>query len=145
MSGLRSHVPLRESQDDCRGDIGHFQRMKSGPSKRNLDEWKQKTNHLPKIENAIYFSAVWMGLCTHRDTKGNRCSRKFSRLIVLFYMVDGSRVSKGECQSLESLPCFGRTHRSDISLIIITFMCNWTSLHLVVRATEGRYRREPCL
>jgi hypothetical protein len=58
MSGLRSHVLLCESQDDCRGDIGHFQSVKSGPSKRNLVEWKQKTNHLPKIEKAIYFSAM---------------------------------------------------------------------------------------
>lgn len=31
---------------------------------------------------------------------------------------------------------------ADISLIIITFICNWTLIHLVVWATEGRHRLE---
>lgn len=58
MSGFRSHVPLRESQDDCRGDMGHFQRVKSGPSKGNLVQEKQKTNHLPQIEKVVCFPVV---------------------------------------------------------------------------------------
>lgn len=56
--------------------------------------------------------------------------------------VHGPKMAKGECQSLESLSFFGRPLWADISLIIITFICNWTLIHLVVWATEGRHRLE---
>lgn len=39
-------------------------------------------------------------------------------------------------------PFWGRPLWADILLIIITFICNWTLIHLVVWATEGRHRLE---
>lgn len=61
----------------------------------------------------------------------------YGSLWFFFVQLMTLRWPKRECQSLKSLSSFGRTHRADVSRIVVAFMCNWIFLHLVDRAMEG--------
>lgn len=61
---------------------------------------------------------------------------------VHFYCTVAPKWPNKSVKASNLCPFWGRPLWADISLIIITFICNWTLIHLVVWATEGRHRLE---
>lgn len=115
--------------------------MKSVALKRNVN-WRQKRNNFAPYKKTIYFSAPGQPEATELWNLKVVWVLEGCRWGHFYCTVHGPRVAKKSVRVSNLFPVLGGPPWADISLIIITFICNWTLTHLVVWATEGRHRLE---